>query len=467
MWIDDELAESVLSDKRLKKRLLSVSKRIASNIGETIPNACEDWANTKAAYRFLSNQNVTETQILEGHFISTARRASEVEGPLLVLHDTTEVNYVQRKDEEFGKTRLLPQNRKTGKGRTSKAVCGVLMHSSLVLKPSGLPLGFVSKKFWNRKQFTGIRKIHRGKNPTRIPVEEKESFRWIDSLRASTEKLGGAQRLVHIGDREADIYEFFHEANRLGSNYIVRIKVDRKLEPKGITLRQKVENSKSRGTGEITYTNRDGLEVKGTIEVKYVQMTIIPSDGQKRRRYGEQKVTVIQAKEISAVAENHEPIDWRIITNLSVSNLGDALEKLHWYSLRWKIETFFKILKSGFKIEQSKLKSAEAVCKLMAISSIVAWRIFWTTMLIREDDQVSPSSALTEIEIKILDRLIPDKEHEKSISLASYFLKIAKIGGYLARNSDPPPGNTVVWRGLKKLIEIQRGFAIAEELMGN
>lgn len=209
------------------------------------------------------------------------------------------------------------------------------------------------------------------------------------------------------------------------------------------------------------------MEVKATIDVKFAQMTIIPSDGQKRRRYGEQKVTVIQAKEISATGGSEDPIDWRIITNLSVNNLEDALKRLHWYSLRWKIETFFKVLKSGFKIENSKLKSAEAICKLMAISSIVAWRIFWTTMLIREDDQISPYSALTEIEVKILDRLIPDRKGEKNTSLAGYFLKIAKLGGYLARKSDLPPGNTVVWRGIKKLIEIQRGFEIAEELVGN
>ena len=467
MWIDEELANSKLSDKRLKKRLVRITEQISANIGETIPNACEDWANTKAAYRFFSNPNVTESQILEGHFHSTARRSIDKKGPLLVLHDTTEVNYTQRKDEAFGSTRMLPQNPRSEGGRVSKAICGVLMHSSLVITPSGLPLGFAAKKFWNRKIFKGIRKIHPGKNATRIPLEEKESFRWIDSLKNATERLGNPDRLVHIGDREADIYEFFHEADRLRTNYLVRIKVDRKLAPKLLTLRQEIENSEIKGIGQINCTDKDGSKIKVTLEIKFIKATIIPSDGIKRKRYGSRDVTVIQAKEISECKGDREQIDWRIITNLHVPDLESAVEKLHWYSLRWKIETFFKVLKSGFNIDHSKIKSAESICKLMSISCIVAWRVFWMTMLIREDSAAPPNAALTETEMQILDNTVPDRGKHKSTSLSDYLLKIAKLGGYLARKSDLPPGNTVVWRGLKKLIELQRGFEIAKELVGN
>ena len=195
--------------------------------------------------------------------------------------------------------------------------------------------------------------------------------------------------------------------------------------------------------------------------------TIIPSDGIKRKRYGSRDVTVIQAKEISECKGDREQIDWRIITNLHVPDLESAVEKLHWYSLRWKIETFFKVLKSGFNIEHSKIKSAESICKLMSISCIVAWRVFWMTMLIREDSAAPPNAALTETEMQILDNTVPDRGKHKSTSLSDYLLKIAKLGGYLARKSDLPPGNTVVWRGLKKLIELQRGFEIAKELVGN
>ncbi len=199
------------------------------------------------------------------------------------------------------------------------------------------------------------------------PASEKESFRWIDSLRNSTERLNDSQRLVHIGDREADIYEFFHEAEKLGSNYLVRIKVDRRLAPKSTTLRQELEKSISRGTGEISYTDKDGSEVKVILDIKFIRTTIKPSDGLKRKRYDERNVTVIQAKEISKSGGNRDPIDWRIMTNLPVSNLEEALEKLHWYSLRWKIEYFHRILKSGFGVEEARLGNRQRLENLLCL----------------------------------------------------------------------------------------------------
>ena len=158
-------------------------------------------------------------------------------------------------------------------------------------------------------------------------------------------------------------------------------------------------------------------------------------------------------------------IDWKLITNLPVESLADAVEKLQWYALRWKIEVFFKILKSGCKIEDSKLRTAEGLCKYIAINSILAWRIFWMTMINREGQNISALIALTEIEIKILDHLKPDLIKTKKLS--DYILKIAKLGGYLARSSDPPPGNTVIWRGLQRLTEIELGVEIGMKLVGN
>jgi len=157
------------------------------------------------------------------------------------------------------------------------------------------------------------------------------------------------------------------------------------------------------------------------------------------------------------------------MTDLPVVSNDEAIEKLDWYALRWKVETFFKILKSGCKAETSKLRTAERLTNLIAIFCILSWRIFWMTMMNRVNPDAPPEIALTETEIKILDYLDNRKRNYrgKSKRLTDYLIRIAALGGYLARASDPPPGNTVMWRGMSRLTDIQLGLSMAPVIVGN
>lgn len=465
-WVDEEFKESKFADKRLGKRLCKLVKQLFDKMGSSIPTACQDWANTKAAYRFFSNPNLNEAEILDGHFQSTKSRFEATSGPILILHDTTEITYKRSKPADIGYTRKCANRKGLFDQEIKRAQCGVLMHSSLALTPEGLPLGFTAKKFWNRDKFKGSHEIYRKKNATRIPIEQKESYRWLEGVRNSNKLLEEPHRLVHIGDREADIYELFHLAQQEGSNYLIRIKVDRRTENETTTINQVLKSAKSRGKHKVIYYDKEGLKVQATLDIRFEEITIKPAYGIKRKSYPDITATFIYAKEIEKSGGTRDPIDWKLITNLSVRTVKDAVEKLHWYSLRWKIEVFFKILKSGCKVEEAKLRTADALCKLISIYSILSWRVFWMTMLNREAQHLSAKFALSEIETKILDHLKPDKKFIKN-SLSKYMLKIAKLGGYLARSSDPPPGNAVIWRGLQRLTEIQIGVEIGMKLVGN
>jgi hypothetical protein len=167
--------------------------------------------------------------------------------------------------------------------------------------------------------------------------------------------------------------------------------------------------------------------------------------------------------------QGREKIDWKLITNLSIRSRKDALEKLTWYAMRWKIETFHKILKSGCKAEASKLRTAERIVNLIAVFCILSWRIFWMTMVNRVAPMISPTIALTAVEMRVLDLLIHDRTAGKRTraTLTSYLTKIARLGGYLARAKDPPPGNAVMWRGVSRLTDIELGFVIGSQLVGN
>jgi hypothetical protein len=139
-WVDREVAGCKFRDVRLGERFGKLLKQIGSAIGQAIPFACQDWANTKAAYRFFSNDRVDEEAILSGHFEATHDRFATTDGYVLVLHDTTEFSFKREKPELIGSTCRV--NGKDKKGRiTFHTVCGILMHSSLVVTTEGLPLG--------------------------------------------------------------------------------------------------------------------------------------------------------------------------------------------------------------------------------------------------------------------------------------------------------------------------------------
>ena len=137
--------------------------------------------------------------------------------------------------------------------------------------------------------------------------------------------------------------------------------------------------------------------------------------------------------------------------------------------MRWKIETFHKILKSGCKAEESRLRTAQRLTNLIAVFCILGWRIFWLTMMNRAVPNASPALAFTALEIHLLDQLATNKgaRRPQIKSISSYLIRIARLGGYLARAGDSPPGNTVLWRGMSRLTDIELCFVMGAELVGN
>ena len=200
------------------------------------------------------------------------------------------------------------------------------------------------------------------------------------------------------------------------------------------------------------------------LEIKYRRIKVLPPIG-KQKQYPELWLTVIHAEE-KKKPKNRNKIIWKLMTNLSVTSAKEAIEKVYWYSLRWKIETFHKILKSGCKAESSKLRTASRLANLLAVFCILSWRIFWMTMLNRCNPKEPITLVLTKKEIELLNFLMKSKG-KTQINLSNFIIKIAKLGGYLARSSDPPPGNIVMWRGISRLTDIMLGFELGRKVVGN
>src|SRR3954470_21275803 len=167
VWVERELEGGEFPDRRLKTRLGKLLGELGRRIGGTVPAACQDWAATKAAYRFFSNPRVDDAVIFAGHVAATATRFAARSGTVLVLHDTTEFSFTRDTPDGVGYLSFV-------KGRhVTHTACGLLMHSSLVLTTDGRPLGLAAVKFWSRRAFKGTNARKRRVNPTRVPIEEK------------------------------------------------------------------------------------------------------------------------------------------------------------------------------------------------------------------------------------------------------------------------------------------------------
>ncbi len=334
----------------------------------------------------------------------------------------------------------------TGKDKRGRermhAVYGLLMHSSLAVTTDGLPLGIAAAKFWTRKKFKGTNALKRKINPTRVPIEGKESMRWLENLRQSTELLDDPARCVHICDREGDIWELFCLARELDTHFVIRRFANRLAEDGSRTVEAIMTDEKVRGLHRVAVRDDKGRLGSTQVELSYRRMTVRPPIA-KQKRYLTLMLTVLHAREPEEPV-GRPRIDWKLITDLPVDSHDAAVEKL-------------------------QLRTAERLVRLLAVFCILSWRVFWLTMLIRARPNLEPALVLTGLETKILDRLIPDSTADPPAArtLSLYLIKIARLGGYLDRAKDPPPGNIVMWRGLSRLTDIALGATLKIDDAGN
>lgn len=278
-WVEGELSGSDLRDPRLDRRLRRVVEQLAANPGETLPFACQDWANTKAAYRFFDNPRFSEAEILEGHFQATRDRVTGANGLILVLHDTTEFSYKRDNIDAIGKTYVGVAGIDRGGRPRLYTACGILMHSSLAVTSEGLPLGLAAIKFWSRRECKGTNTLKKTINPTRVPIEAKERVRWLENLRQSSARLGEPDRCVHIGDRESDIYELFCTAQEVGTHFLVRTCVDRLAGDGGHTVSTEMAETRCKGLHRVEIRDDRGAVSVAAFELRYRRIRILPPIG--------------------------------------------------------------------------------------------------------------------------------------------------------------------------------------------
>ncbi|MDR3490896.1 MAG: IS4 family transposase [Gammaproteobacteria bacterium] len=447
-WIEKEFCSLDLGDKRLNRRALKVANAFMNNPSESVSTACDNWPEAKAAYRLFDNDKLDEKYILSLHQQETIQRLNISDAKIFFsIQDTTIFNYTHhQKKTGLGKFHM-------GVGFDS-SLHGCLAHNTLLFTETGEPLGLLDQSIFIHQSDKKHHKLR--------PISEKESYRWIQSLQ-TTHQLCSSKEVVTLCDRESDIYEFFVKAQALGSKVVVRAARDRILSQStrqnSITLWPYLKQQPLCAKHALKLPARHNHPERiAHLEIRYAQISI-----KAPQRKPEAKLKQLLNLGLNAVwvCEPHPPegiegLEWMLLTNCPVNNSDNALQIAQWYKFRWKIECYHRILKSGCKVEDCRLETFERLRRYLTLKSIIAYRLFWLTLINRAKPNESCEQVLTPLEWKVLYCRIykTNKVPRKSLTVRDVIHMIAKLGGFLGRKSDGEPGMTTIWRGWNKLTEL-------------
>lgn len=457
-----EFASIDLGDERLNRRFKLIVTRLAKHCGKTLASSFNQWKEIKASYRFFANAKIKENDMLSPHIEQTVARIKEHD-TVLLLQDSTYLDYNNRP-----KTQGLDV---TFRSKLSTASEGLILHNTLAVTDEGFPLGLLDQRFIERKSFHG--KNHHEQRKIRHwnrPIEEKESIRWINVIRKCHRFDFGQTQIIHVADRECDMYEFFRDAATLGENVLVRASKNRSInkrnrrEPPSCLLFDHLKGKKAQGKVTVTVqVNGKKKYRKADLSIVYRPITMPPPPNKTVKKDGP-RLPMVPLCAIMAI-ERHPPrnqagIFWVLLTNMDVDSLDQAIEKVRWYSRRWNIEVFHKVLKSGCGVENAQLRHADRLKKYIVLKSIIAWRLFWFARVHERNKTDCCATVLSKVEWSILYRKTRKTKNLpcKPPTVGEALIWIAKLGGYIDRATDPPPVMISLWRGWQRLMDMVEDF---------
>jgi hypothetical protein len=470
-WTEDEFEDAQFKDERLKTRVIKLVDRLSEAPESPINQACLDWAETKAAYRFFRNDSVEPSEILASHINKTVERAKNYQ-TILAIQDTTYFSYAHhKKTKGLG---ILWRRTSHGKEVLSK---GLVMHTAFAVTTEGLPLGILDQNIYSHPELPKkLREEKKRSHNITLSVEDKASFRWIESLINCNYHLEHSIiKMITVCDREGDIFDLFDRAFKLKTSLLIRAAQDRLINKPSRHSRKPKEklwkfmkNQQIRGRVVIDIPSRGGRFGKPSrsalLDLRFGSFSITPP-----RNHPDYKTLTKLNLNAIYVIEQHppkgeDPLEWMLLTDLPINDFDSAAETVRYYSLRFRIETLHRILKSGFLAEQCRLSSATALIRYLTVLSIASWRIFWITIIGRSNPDIPCTQFLTEAEWKVLySKIYQSNQFPHAPITARHAIHlIGRLGGFLDRKGDNDPGVISLWRGWRRLCDLADGWELAK-----
>lgn len=444
-WAEQEFGRAELGDERRTRRLKQLGTAMAEHASSSLSEACEDWAEQKAGYRFFSNEGVRPESILASHRAATVERMAS-EAVVLAVQDTTMLDYSQHRFTlGLGTLRSAKQQ-------------GMLVHTTLAVTPDRVPLGLLDQQVWTRPAATLGKRASRKDRA----ITEKESQKWLTSLQAASQAQAHclATQVVSVGDREADVYDLFLVDRPVGVDLLVRASWDRRIEGPQPHLWEALAAAPVLTTRSVEVPRKPGqLARTATVEIHAQAVTLRPPKHRTDEQLPSVPVTAVWVIEANPPPET-EPLTWMLLTTLPVTTAAQAHKVVDWYCCRWEIEVWHRVLKSTCKIEERQLETAQRLHRCLALTSVVAWRILFATRLARAQPDLPCTDLLATHEWQALAcRMlkIPTPPSDPP-SYRQAVRWIAQLGGFPARASDGHPGPTTLARGFLRLAELSSLF---------
>lgn len=462
--LTEEFRGAQFGDRRLTARLGKIAERFNTKPTMSIPAATNGRAEMEAAYRFFDNPKVTPEAIVQPHIAATYQRIHQTDVVLLV-QDTTELDLTRPTQQVAGAGPIECVSRS-----------GIFYHPLVAFTADGLPLGTVWSKSWAREDIeTELTAEEKRKRRQKTPIEEKESIRWLEGFRAAREVADNCPETecICVADSEADIYELFSEPRTTDHSrqlhLLVRACQDRALSNRDGHLLEAVRKTACLYdcsvdvSGRVPKTSTENRKRRkrrdariAEVEIRATTVTLRPPS-RHDRRLPEVTLNLVLVEE-SNPPVGTEPIQWLLITTLSIETVEHAKWIVNYYCIRWQIEVYFRTLKSGCRVESRYFERLGRLLNSLAVYSIVAWKVLYLCRLSRECPDLDCEAVFTPSEWRPVYMALRQKEPPKTPPRLNQMIRmIASLGGYVDRKSTQP-GTQTLWLGLQRLHDLSTAW---------
>lgn len=440
-WAAHEFGGAVLGDRRRTARLVDLARVLARKPSASFPAATQDAAQLKAAYRFFANGDIEPEAMLAPHRLATYERLRPL-ARVLAVQDTTYLDWTNHPHT----TGLGPLG--------SPHQQGLLVHTTLAFSPERVPLGVLAQEVWARDAATYA---HLPDHKDRA-IADKESHKWLTSLDAARQARAACPdtQIISVGDREADVYDLFMAERPAGVELLVRAAQDRCVAENERRLRAAVAARPISAEVIVAVPRRAEQPARQAhLSLRWRKVRLKPPQRRAAEHLPDVSLWAVWAVELAPPA-GVDRLAWWLLTSVPVSNAADACECLAWYSVRWGIEVWHKVLKSGCQLERRQLETAQGLRRSLSLFSVIAWRLLYAVWLSRTLPDVECTALLAPDEWQALYCAIHKVAQAPAAAptLQQAVRWIAQLGGFLGRKRDGQPGATVLWKGFHRLADL-------------
>jgi len=446
-WAERTFGGVQLHDMRRTRRAVKAASKLAENPLGSLPAQMQTWKETKALYRVLDEPDVTFAALMQPHLQQTREQA--LSSPMvLMVQDTTDID-------------LSHRHKISGVGQIgNERGRGFFLQTVLAVRPQTREvLGCMAQEPFVRVPAPQGEQRHQ-----RLKREARETDVWIRQIHSIGTPAAGSV-WVQVGDRGADMFPFFQACQATRTHFLVRAAQNRRVQGNDDELMYSLTRTRafsSQASRPFEVPARHGHQARSTqLQLAFGQMTLLPPRNEPRASKDPVTVWVIRVWEEQA-PEGVEPLEWILLTSVPTTTLEQAWERVDWYRCRWSVEDYHQCLKSGCRIEERQLQSVDGLIRLLGLLSPLAVRLVQIRGLARSQPERPAHEVLEPLLLAVVAQR--SGHSPATMTVGTFWTEVARLGGYLARSHDGPPGWRTIWKGWLSLQTFLEGVHFAFHL---